>query len=40
VWTVIVSLFFIWKMGKIIVKRLMHFTPPEEEKKTSQDFMA
>ena len=41
VWTVIVSLYFIWKMGKfIIVKRLMHFTPPEQEKKVSQDFMS
>ncbi|HLW67950.1 MAG TPA: hypothetical protein VKS79_21715 [Gemmataceae bacterium] len=39
-WTVVISLFFIWKMGKfIIVKRLMHFTPPEEEKKMSQGFM-
>jgi hypothetical protein len=40
VWTVIISLFFIWKMGKfMIVKRLMHFTPPEEEKKVEQGFM-
>ena len=40
VWLVVMSLFFIWKMGKfIILKRLMHFSPPEEEKKTAQDFM-
>src|SRR5262245_30449123 len=40
VWLVVMSLFFIWKLGKfMIVRRLMHFTPPEEEKKTTQEFM-
>ncbi|HEV3146474.1 MAG TPA: hypothetical protein VGZ47_21485 [Gemmataceae bacterium] len=40
VWVVVVCLFFIWKMGKfMVVKRIMHFAPPEQEKKQKQDFM-
>jgi hypothetical protein len=37
VWIVIISLFFSYRLGKVIWYRLRHFTPPEQTKKKKED---